>query len=220
MSHTKETPLEPLVFFGGTFDPVHFGHLRCAEEVRQKLNLKKLYLLPAGTPVHRQTPQATAGQRLEMLQLAQLDFPGLSIDDRETRRTGPSYMVDTLHELRAEYPQRSLILVIGQDASNQLHTWFKWEQLFDLAHIVILTRPGSRLEYQELVASRIKCHLSSDLQNLRNSTAGTVLNLDVTALEISSSRIKSLLRRGQAPYSMLPESVLNYINKNHLYVAV
>jgi nicotinate-nucleotide adenylyltransferase len=219
MSHTDETPLEPLALFGGTFDPVHFGHLRCADEVRQKLNLKELYLLPAGTPVHRQTPQATVGQRLEMLQLAQLDFPGLLIDDREIRRTGPSYMVDTLHELRAEYPQRSLILIIGQDATNLLHTWFKWEQLFALAHIVILTRPGSRLEYQELVASRINRHLSSEIQDLRNSTAGTVLNLDVTALDISSTRIKSLIRRGQAPHSMLPASVLNYINKNHLYVA-
>ena len=220
MSYKEETPLEPLALFGGTFDPVHFGHLRCADEVRQKLSLKELCLLPAGTPVHRQTPQATAGQRLEMLQLAQLDFPGLSIDDREIRRTGPSYMVDTLHELRAEYPQRSLILVIGQDASNQLHTWFKWEQLFALAHIVILTRPGSRLEYQQLVANRIKRHLSVDVQDLRNSTAGTVLNLDVTAVDVSSTKIKSLIRRGQAPYSMLPGSVLNYIHKNHLYIAV
>ena len=219
MSHTVETPLEPLALFGGTFDPVHFGHLRCADEVRQKLNLKELHLLPAGTPVHRQTPQATARQRLEMLQLAQLDFPGLSIDDRETRRTGPSYMVDTLNELRTEYPQRPLILIIGQDATNLLHTWFKWEQLFALSHIVILTRPGSRLAYQELVANRIGRHLSSDIQDLRNSTAGTVLNLDVTALDISSTGIKSLIRRGQAPHSMLPASVLNYITKNHLYVA-
>jgi len=220
MSHAEKIPLEPLALFGGTFDPVHFGHLRCADEVRQKLNLKKLYMLPAGTPVHRQTPQATARQRLEMLHLAQLDFPNLSIDDRETRRTGPSYMVDTLHELRSEFPQRSLILVIGQDASNQLHTWYKWEQLFALAHIVIMTRPGSRHEYQALVANRIKRHLSVDMQDLRNSAAGTVLNLDVTAVDISSTQIKSHIRRGQAPHSMLPTSVLNYINKNHLYVAV
>jgi nicotinate-nucleotide adenylyltransferase len=220
MSNAQQTPLEPLAIFGGTFDPVHFGHLRCADEVRQKLNLNKLYLLPAGTPVHRQTPQASTRQRLEMLHLAQLDFPSLSVDDREIRRTGPSYMVDTLQELREEFPKRSLILIIGQDASNQLHTWFKWQQLFALTHIVIMNRPGTGHEYETLVANKINRHLTSDLQDLRKLTAGTVLNLDVSPVDISSTRIKNLLRQGQSPHSMLPPSVLNYINENHLYIAV
>ena len=220
MSHADKNSREPLALFGGTFDPVHYGHLRCADEARQKLNLNELYLLPAGTPVHRQTPEATKRQRVEMLRLAQLEFPCLSIDDRETRRTGPSYMVDTLRDLRSEFPQKSLVLLIGQDACNLLHTWFNWEQLFVLAHIVILTRPGSRLEYHQLVANKIHRHLSADMLDLRNSQAGAVLNLEVTPVDISSTQIKTFIRKGQTPKSMLPASVLNYIYENRLYAAV
>ena len=133
MSTEGDHPIEALAVFGGTFDPVHYGHLRCANEVRQKLALKNLYLLPAGTPAHRETPLATAGQRLKMLQLALPEFPYLRVDDREIRRSGPSYMVDTLRELRTEFPQRPILLLIGQDAANHLHTWFKWEMLFAFA---------------------------------------------------------------------------------------
>ncbi len=136
-----------MALLGGTFDPVHYGHLRCADEARQKLGLKNLYLLPAGSPPHRDEPQATCKQRLDMLQLARREFPLLLIDDRETRRNGPSYMVDTLQELRQELPNRSLLLLIGQDVANQLHSWYQWQQLFELAHIVILTRPGTRTHY-------------------------------------------------------------------------
>ena len=147
---------EALALLGGTFDPVHYGHLRVADEARQKLNLKTLYLLPAGNPPHRQTPRTTVPQRLEMLHLAQREFPQLKIDDRETRRSGPSYMVDTLLELRAEFPQRPLLLLVGQDAANHLHGWSRWQQLFALTHMVILTRPGAKAEYRQDVAKQIQ----------------------------------------------------------------
>ncbi len=163
--------IEPLALFGGTFDPVHYGHLRCADEAREKLGLKNLYLLPAGTPPHRALPQTTTRQRLDMLRLAQSEFPLLKIDERETRRVGPSYMVETLQELRAEFPQRPLLLLIGQDAANLLHTWFHWQRLFSLAHIVILTRPSIKMEYRQDVAEQIQQRLYVDAQKLLHSQA-------------------------------------------------
>ncbi len=209
---------EPLAIFGGTFDPVHYGHLRCADEARQKLNLKTLLLLPAGTPPHRKPPRATAKQRLDMLQLAQPEFPRLKIDNRETRRDGPSYMVDTLLELRTEFPARPLLLLIGQDAANHLHGWHRWEQLFELAHIVILTRPGAKAQYRPDIEKQIQQRLSEDVISLLQSDAGAVLQLEVASIDISATTIKSIIRLGRSPRAMLPEAVLAYINENRLYL--
>ena len=218
MNNKDQSFDEPLALFGGTFDPVHYGHLRCADEARQKLGLKKLYLLPAGTPTHRGTPRATTKQRLEMLHLAKPEFPQLVIDDRETLRSGPSYMADTLQELRTEFPQRPLLLLIGQDAANHLHSWFHWEQLFELAHIVILTRPGAKAEYRSDLARKIQRRLSTDVQSLCHSEAGGVLYLEVTSIDVSATSIKSIIRLGRSPQSMLPGVVLDYINENQLYL--
>jgi len=217
MSNENQSLTEPLALFGGTFDPVHYGHLRCADEARQKLNLDKLYLLPAGIPPHRNMPHANAQQRLEMLRLAQLEFPQLDIDDRETRRTGPSYMVDTLQELRTESPQRPLLLLIGQDAANHLHSWHHWEQLFDLCHLVILTRPAAKAEYRHDVTKQMLRRTSPDVQALLQSEAGGVLNLEVASIDISATTIKSIIRLGRSPDSMLPAAILDYINENQLY---
>jgi len=208
----------PLAFFGGTFDPVHYGHLRCADEARQKLNLKTLSLLPAGTPPHRDLPQTSTAQRLEMLKLALAEFPQLVIDDRETRRNGPSYMVDTLQEVRSEFPQRPLLLLIGQDAANLLHSWHRWERLFDLAHIVILTRPGAKEEYRNDLARQIQRRLNPDVQTLLRSEAGGVLSMQVASIDISATTIKSIIRLGRSPVSMLPRAVLDYIVENRLYL--
>ena len=218
MSNKDQSFDEPLALFGGTFDPVHYGHLRCADEARQKLGLKNLYLLPAGTPPHRGAPQATTKQRLEMLHLAKPEFPQLEIDVRETLRSGPSYMVDTLQELRAEFPQRPLMLLIGQDAANHLHSWFHWEQLFELTHIVILTRPGAKAEYRSDVARKIQRRLSTDVQALCHSEAGGVLYLEVSSIDVSATSIKSIIRLGRSPQSMLPDVVLDYISENQLYL--
>lgn len=218
MSKEDHPLVEPLALFGGTFDPVHYAHLRCADEARQKLGLKKLYLLPAGTPSHRNAPRATARQRLDMLQLAQPEFPLLEIDDRETRRSGPSYMVDTLGELRAEVPQRPLLLVIGQDAANHLDRWHHWEQLFVLAHIVILTRPGVEAEYRQDLAKHIQRRMGFDVQTLLRSEAGGVLHLEVPSIDVSATTIKSVIRLGRSPRSMLPAAVLDYINEHRLYL--
>ena len=214
----KHSVSEALALLGGTFDPVHYGHLRVADEARQKLNLKTLYLLPAGNPPHRQTPRTTVPQRLEMLHLAQREFPQLKIDDRETRRSGPSYMVDTLLDLRTEFPQRPLLLLVGQDAANHLHGWSRWQQLFALTHMVILTRPGAKAEYRQDVAKQIQQRSVTDLQVMLRSEAGSVYELEVESIDISATTIKSIIRLGRSPGSMLPAAVWDYINANRLYL--
>jgi len=208
---------EPLALFGGTFDPVHYGHLRCADEARQKLNLERLYLLPAGNPAHRATPQATADQRLDMLQLAQSEFPALAIDSRELRRSGPSYMVDTLRELREENPQRSLLLLLGQDAANRLHKWNRWEELFELANLVILTRPNEVEDYRHDLANKMADRLVPTVSELHDVAANKVLQLQVSPIDISATTIQSMMRLGRMPKSMTPEAVYRYIEENQLY---
>lgn len=218
MTNEDLSAVEPLALFGGTFDPVHYGHLRCADEARQELGLEKLYLLPAGTPAHRDVPQATVRQRLDMLQLARTEFPHLMIDDRETRRSGPSYMVETLQELRVGFPDRPLILLIGQDAANLLHTWFHWEQLFELAHIVILTRPATHTSYEKNLASQLQARSETDVRKLLESKAGAVLHLEVEPVDVSATGIKHIIRSGGSPGSMLPAAVLKYITGKRLYL--
>ena len=209
--------VRPWALLGGTFDPVHYAHLRCADEARVKLGLESLYLLPAGVPPHRASPQASNLQRLKMLQLALAEFPQLQIDTRELDRDGPSYMVDTLQELRNESPRRPLLLVIGQDAANDLDRWQRWQDLFELAHIVIMTRPGQRPAYRSELEQKIDRRLHADVQSLLDSTAGGVLALQVTPIDVCATTIKTMIGLGRSPRGMLPGPVLDYINEEGLY---
>lgn len=218
MTDIKIPDVEPVALLGGTFDPVHYGHLRCAEEARSKLGLKKLYLLPAGKPPHRGLPQATVRQRLDMLRLARKEFPQLEIDDRETRRNGPSYTFYTLKELRSACGDQQLMLLIGQDAANQLHSWYQWERLFELAHIVILTRPDTPACYPPVLAEQVQQRLVPDVKSLLKTGAGGVICVEVERIDISASGIRHALRSGSSPSSLLPAAVLEYIIENRLYL--
>ena len=210
---------QALALLGGTFDPVHYGHLRCAEQARQVFGLECVYLLPAGQPPHRLTPMATTPQRLHMLSLAQADFPHLGIDDRETRREGPSFMVDTLAGLRSENPGRTLILLLGQDAMNNLHRWRQWQKLFELAHIVTFPRSGAQPDYApELAAQLERCRCTGP-GALLEKPAGSFLHLDLELIDVSATDIQAIIRRGCSPRGMLPDSVLGYIDEKGLYRA-
>lgn len=210
--------MEPLALLGGTFDPVHYAHLRCAEEARLKLGLDRIYLLPAGTPPHRIPPQASNAQRMSMLQLALAEFPHLHIDRREFERDGPSYMVDSLRDLRGESMQRPLLLLIGQDAANQLDRWHQWQDLFELAHIVIMTRPGESPVYRSELAQKIEQRRVTDNQTMLTSTAGQVLALNVPAIDVCATTIKTMIGLGRSPKGMLPGPVLDYICAQGLYL--
>ena len=207
---------EPLAVFGGTFDPIHYAHLRCAEQARQTLGLETLYLLPAGDPPHKKTPFTNAGQRLEMLRLAQAEFPTLGIDDRELRREGPSFMADTLGELRAEHPARPLLFLDGQDSLNKLHVWYQWRRIFELAHVITFPRPHVKPDYVPELAREID-QRRSDPQSVLTSPAGGFLHLDLELIYISATAIQETLRQGASASGMLPDSVLAYIDENGLY---
>lgn len=217
MSIEPRHTLEPLTLLGGTFDPVHYGHLRCAEEARQKLAVKTVSLLPAGQPAHRAMPQATCAQRLEMLRLAIEEFPHLQIDCRELDRAGPSYMVDTLKSIREQWPQRPLHVLVGQDAVNHLDSWYQWLELFELANIVILTRPSADVSYSRELGDQINQRQIDTVAALNSSPAGAVMPLQVAAIDISATMIKSIIRLGRTPKGMMPSAVWTYILENELY---
>ncbi len=203
--------------FGGTFDPVHYGHLRAAIEARERLSLDDLRLLPAGNPPHRSMTFASAEHRLAMLKLALSGHDDLWADEREVRRNGYSYMVDTLREIRLEEGDAPLLLMIGQDAANTLDSWHQWQQLFTLAHLVILRRPDSRHVYSGALFKEVQPRVVSDPALLASSPAGLVLPLEVTQLAISSTDIRRKIAGGESVCFLLPDPVIQYIGDNRLY---
>lgn len=208
-----------LGILGGTFDPVHFGHLRCALELKQDLPLRELRLLPCGTPPHRAVPHANAEQRLRMLRAALAETPEFVIDTRELFRNGPSYSVDTLRELRAEQGATPLCLIVGQDAFNALDTWHCWRELVELAHIVVAHRPGWLPPTRGAVADLLARHGVSDAAVLQRRVAGCILPRPVTALDISATAIRAAIAAGKSARYLLPDAVWRIIAAEALYAA-
>jgi nicotinate-nucleotide adenylyltransferase len=209
--------------FGGRFDPVHYGHLRAADEVRTALSLAEVRLVPARDPPHRGPPGASAPDRLAMLELALQEFPKLSVDARELRRPGKSYTVDTLTELRREDPLRPLALIVGVDTFAELPDWHRWRELFDFAHVVVVTRPGAPLAEAltgELAKEWDKRHASTP-QPLESAIAGAILAVPVSPQPISATEIRAALARGRSGLrdvrGLLPRAVLTYIDQHQLY---
>ena len=203
--------------FGGTFDPIHFGHLRCALEIAELLELSEVRMLPAGQPPHRGAPQASAEQRRRMLEMALAGQSLLKLDTREIERPGPSYMVDTLASLRAEIGDESLCLILGQDAFNGLATWNRWEQVAELAHLVVISRPGVEQPDNGAVGALIEQRSVESLDELRARPAGAILFRSVTALGFSASGIRRLLASGRSARYLVPDAVLDYLLREGVY---
>ncbi|MBT9568523.1 MAG: nicotinate-nucleotide adenylyltransferase [Thiobacillus sp.] len=203
---------------GGTFDPIHCGHLRLAEEMADAIGLEQVVFIPAGRPPHRQQPQVTARHRLEMVRRAVAGNPRFAVDDREVSSPNPSYTVDTLTALRAERgPAQPMWLLLGADAFHGLPQWKRWKQLFELANIVVVTRPGAATitPLPEPLKSEVLARRVDDASEA--GLAGAVLRQQMTALDISATAIRdALARRGSVRY-LLPDAVLNYINEHQLY---
>lgn len=203
---------------GGTFDPVHFGHLRPALDIQQALGLQEVRLLPCRVPPHRGAPHASPEQRLAMLRLAIGGERNLFIDERELQRDGPSYMIDTLLSLRAELgSERPLALLIGMDALHGLDRWHRWRELLDHCHLVVATRPGWAPPQSGEIAALVQERRAEDVAELRSRPAGRLLFCPVTLLDISASRIRALLAEGKSPRYLLPGVVLGYIHTAGLY---
>lgn len=209
--------MRPLAILGGTFDPVHHGHLRVAWEAAEALDAE-LRMIPSAVPPHRPQPRASAAQRLAMLRAALAGQDRLVADDRELRRAGESWTVDTLRELRAEIgPSRPLVLLVGADAFAGLSSWHHWRELFDHAHIGVLTRPGHGGVFEAELAGEWFSRRIDDAAALRARPCGAILPIAVTPLEISASAIRALLAQGHSPRWLLPDAVLRWIEDAGLY---
>ncbi len=212
-------PRQPIGIFGGTFDPVHVGHLRTAHELLTSLDLAEVRFIPSRIPPHRPPAVAPEALRLRMLEAALEGLPGFIVDDRELRRPGPSYMVDTLASLRSEQPARPLCLLLGLDAFIGLPTWHRWRDVTDLAHVVVARRPGIAQDVGGEAGELLRAHSITDCRELARSPAGRVLLLDVTQLEISSSAIRRLVADGGDPRFLVPDAVRELIVKTHIYAS-
>ncbi len=218
MSQEPPPLLLPVGVFGGTFDPVHYGHLRSALELVEHLQLQQLRLMPCAVPAHRDNPAVSAAHRAAMVSLAVAGEPSLSCDDRELRRTGTSYTIDSLVELRDELGEgHSLSLVMGCDALQGLATWHRWQELLDWAHVVVIARPGWQLPLAGPVADWLGQHRMTAPLELRQRANGGILIEELRPLAISSTEIRSLLAQGRSPRYLLPQAVLDYIQTHNLY---
>jgi nicotinate-nucleotide adenylyltransferase len=203
---------------GGTFDPIHYGHLRTALELLETLELAEMRFIPCRVPAHRGLPQVTAEQRMALVRLAMEGQPGFVADDRELRREGTSYMVDTLASLREDFgPETPLCLIVGTDAFRELHTWHRWRELTDWAHIVVMQRPGILQPLPPVLETFMNPRVIYDGLALRRKSAGSILFQPVTQLNISATQIRALLAHGQSPRYLLPEAVLASIHDRSLY---
>lgn len=211
---------EPLGLFGGTFDPVHFGHLRLAEEAVSQLGLGGVRWIPAGQPPHRGVPSVSARQRLEMVLRSTEKNDLFSVDPAEVEADAPSYTVHTLERLRAELgAERSLVLLVGADAFAGLAGWHRWRDIFALAHVAISHRPGFPVEASSLpheLATEFNDRLAG-VGTLKENPAGGIVTFAMTQLAISATQIRKLVANGHSARYLLPDIVLDYIDSHSLY---
>lgn len=214
-------PLLKVGMLGGTFDPVHLGHLRSALEVREALGLDRLHLIPAPQPPLRETPCVSADQRYELLKLGVANTPGLVADDRELRRLGPSYSVDTLAELRREYGvEVPLVMVIGFDAFLKLPKWHQVDTIFELAHLVVIARPGYQTPWPALLRELVGHREVNSVSTLMQQPHGAMLSLALPSLmTISATYVRERLNAGKSVRYLLPEAVEARILQQRLYQA-
>lgn len=214
---TDPDPVRDIGVMGGMFDPVHEGHLRAGREALSALGLDEVRLMPCARPVHRDSASASDGDRLAMLALAVSDSPGLIVDDRECRREGPSWTVTSLESLKQEFPRSRLYLLMGTDTFATLQTWHRWQELFALAHVVIIGRPGQTALPGQVLAAELARRSVTDPGSLKSCESGLVYSSLSSHTELSSTTVRSELAAGRKAEKLLPRAVLEYISTHHLY---
>ena len=217
------TPPEasPLGVFGGTFDPIHYGHLRLAETAREALGLARVRLIPAGQPPHRATPGAAGAHRLAMARLAAADNPAFEVDPAEVEAAQASYTILSLERLRAELgPRRPLVLLLGVDAFLGLPTWRRWTELLDFAHLAVANRPGYSLDAAQMPAALadLVARRKASPAALGAAPAGAIVPFEMTPLAISATDIRARAAAGLSLRYLLPPPVVDYISRHQLYL--
>ena len=204
--------------FGGTFAPIHNGHLRLAIELRERLELDSVRLIPSGTPPHRAAPRISPQKRLQWVRLAVGNETGLVVDDREVRRDGPSYTHDTLAELRAEFPDASIVLLLGDDAANHFHEWVRWKDIIKLAHLVFVERPYEPPAPAPELLAQLRGRRVFDIEALHAEPAGCYMTASVPPLAISSTRVRGLLKAGRSVLGLMPVAVFSSFSHEDVHL--
>ncbi len=209
---------------GGTFNPIHFGHLRMAQELADALNFSEVRFIPSANPPHKTAPEVSAEHRAAMVQLAIADNPLFKLDSRELARTGASYTIDTLISLQEELGQddkqsAALCLIMGSDAFTQLNTWHRWLELLNYCHIVLVQRPNtsSQTKLPDELAMLLQDHYTENLDDLANKSAGCIHMQAITLLDISSTKIREAFKSNTSTHYLMPEQVIAYIAAHKLY---
>ena len=212
-----------IAIYGGTFDPIHLGHLGSIIDLKDRLHIEQVHLIPSYIPPHRGSPGATAEQRLEMLELGVQGMEGILVDDREVVRRGKSYTIDTLQELRLQYgPEAQLFFVLGTDAYKLLDEWHRWQELTNFAHIVVMRRQDSRAgETSDQGPNRLVLEWQqdkrvSDLAELSGS-GGKIVEVALSPIDISSTLVRQCVRSGKSLDHLVPNQVAKYIAEQKLY---
>jgi len=206
---------------GGTFDPIHFGHLRMAQEISDRLELSRVHFIPSATPPHKTQTSVSAGHRAAMVNLAIADNAKFKLDLRELQREGPSYSIDTLDSLRTELGNDvSICLLLGSDAFVGLNTWHRWNELLNYCHIILVQRPHTKI--QDALPSELQIllqnHYTEHVADLGLASAGHITMQAITALDISATAIREEIKHGRSLRYLMPESVISYIQTNQLYL--
>jgi len=208
----------PLLVFGGTFNPIHTGHLSMAQQALDVFESNCMLLVPSAVPPHRDSPEVTAEHRLRMVELAVQSDDRLYADAREIRRGGTSYTVDTLAEIRSEVgDDRAIIFCLGADAFNGLTGWHEWNRLFDFAHICVISRPDQQLHFDSAAQSVIDDRGVTRPEALLDKPFGHVLAIDCEPMDVSSTHIRERIRQGLSCELLLTQPVYNFIVRSELY---
>ena len=211
-----------LGLFGGTFNPIHLGHLRAAVEVREAFNLDRLLLVPSAQPPHKMADHvANAEDRLEMVRLSVQGEPSLEASDVELARPGLSYTIETLRYFQDRFgPESDIHFIVGQDAFSEITTWKSYQALFVTAHFIVMTRPSSKLRsLEDFIHTQISAEYQYEPTSNRYSHPRwrTIFCLDITHLDISATKIREWIRRGRSIRFLVPDAVQGFINKKGLY---
>ncbi len=213
------SPSYPIGIFGGTFDPIHYGHLRAACEILNIIQLGEIRFLPCGNPSHRKLTLADSETRLRMVNAAIKEHKNFVIDDREVRRKELSYSIDTLTSLREDYRDISLCLIIGMDAFICLHKWHRWEEILNFSHIIVVDRPGCNLPNSGLLNNLIRDKGTKNIRKLHDLTHGFIYVQAVTQMDIASTKIRELATKGINLQFLVPEAVIDIIKEENLYMS-
>ncbi|NVJ51762.1 MAG: nicotinate-nucleotide adenylyltransferase [Gammaproteobacteria bacterium] len=217
MSESATGQAAPLVIYGGTFNPIHYGHLRVAEQVYNLLPNAEIALVPCAVPPHRQQPEVAAHHRVTMVQLALAPYPHLTVDAREVERKSTSYTWLTVQELRQIWPQRAIVLVMGDDAFSGLASWHEWRAMMAEVNIIVVARNASGQQEQQQLTETWQLTWCESVAQLQQTPAGGVYRHICPRLEISSSYIREQLQRQQSCRFLMPDTVLSYIEQQGLY---